>query len=292
MPTAFLEIPDASLTRVSEGQFADYLVRFGAPVVQHRGRYWTTAAKGFYQPINCLARLEPHEVSRPTLTCWGYRASIGENAAAMANGSIPMNLLSSLDTYTPESLQDKARKQLRKSRKLVSVRQLTDPSILREEAYGVQLSAFNRTGYGGLPDPVECGHLAERIFEGPRVISVFGAFVEGRLGAYLQAYALEDVVIMDKLFLATEYLPTAIGTALIFDFVQACKQTPGIREVVYGLHSAENPHLVHFKEGMGFKTVYPPSHLWMVPGAAKAIRTLKPYAYYRLSGQLPPSTEA
>jgi hypothetical protein len=202
---------------------------------------------------------------------------------------MPMNLLSSLDDYTLENLPAKRRTDLRKCRKLVSIRQLTHSTILEKEAYAIRQSAFYRTRFGALPGPEHCALFAKRLFEGPTVKAVFGGFVDGKLGGFLTAHAIGGVASIDEVCISTEYLATAMGTGIIFDFVQACKQTGGIRDIVYGLHSIEDPRLVKFKEGMGFKTFFAPSHLWMVPGAASLIKWKKPYSYYRLTGEVPVS---
>src|SRR3954447_12884380 len=48
----------------------------GREVVLHRGRWWVRVVPGFYQPVHLLARMRPDEATRPTLRCWGLRASL------------------------------------------------------------------------------------------------------------------------------------------------------------------------------------------------------------------------
>ena len=287
MEQGFCDMASAQLVSASERQYAEWYREKGAHVILHRGRYWEKIARGFCEPIHWLARLRADEVSRPTLSCWGYRASLHENAASMANSTMPMNLLSGLGNYTMENLPPKRRTDLRKCRKLVSIIQLRSPKVLQEQGYEVALSAFKRTGHGTPPDRQQYHQAEIQSFPSQPFQIAIAGLVNEKLGGYAKAYAIEDTVYVYAVKIATEFLPTAIGTGLTFDLVQVCRQTEGIKHVLYGLHSPEDPQLVAFKEGMGFKTVAIPSYLWMLPGLRTFIRRKKPYAFYRLTGILP-----
>jgi len=283
----YSDLSSARFTPATEQQFGEWRREHGSDVIVHKGRYWIRMTRGFYQPINCMARLSREQVSRPTFACWGYRASVGEDAADLVNSSIPMNVLSDVEGYTLEALPAKRRSDLRKCEKQVSFVNLTGPGILQEQGYDVDLSAFQRTGYGGEPDPQHYQSNGSKLFPDPPFQVVLAGLLGDRLGGYMVAYAIDDVAIIERVAIATEALPTAIGTGLVFQFAQLCRRTPGIRHIVYGLHSPEDPRLVAFKEGMGFKTTAIASHLSMPPGFRTLIRKRRPYPYYRLSGILP-----
>lgn len=296
----FREIASAQLTPASEKQYAGWHEQIGQPVTLCRGRYWKSMARGFFEPIHWMARLRSGEVSRPATACWGFRASLHEDASGRANSALPMNLLSDLEHYTMENLPAKRRTDLRKCRKTVSIVQLlpeagagaragqgTGPAIYREQGYDVASSAARRTGVVGPGDRQQYQRTDVEAFPNQPFQIVIAGIVGGRLGGYVKAYAVEDVAYLFKVKIATEFLPTAIGTGLTFEFVQLCRRTPGIRHVVYGLHSPEDPRLVAFKEGMGFKSLGIPSYLWMLPGLRLLLRWRRPYPFYRLSGILP-----
>lgn len=109
--------------------------------------------------------------------------------------------------------------------------------------------------------------------------------VDGKFGGYLGGYAVGSTAYIDVINLATEYLPTQIGTALVFDFVQTCRRSGKIREVVYGQHSPEDPKTVAFKKRMGFSVVHIPSIVHINPIVAEILRRCKPHIYYRLTGR-------
>src|SRR4051794_13120288 len=86
----------------------------GREVVLHRGRWWVRVVPGFYQPVHLLARMRPDEATRPTLRCWGLRASLAPESAASANGSIPAHVLPDPRGYDAGRLAPSQRRKLRK----------------------------------------------------------------------------------------------------------------------------------------------------------------------------------
>ena len=288
MPSAIRDTAATQFAPATEKQFAERLNQFGKATVQHRGRYWRRMAWGFFEPVNYLARLDASEVSRPSWSCWGFRTSLAEGSRNLANGCMPMNLLADLQTYSAERLPAKRRSDLRKSERSVSFVQLTGPGLLQEQGYGVDLSAYRRTGFGKLPTPEHYRNPMKWYFPDEPHYLVIAGLVGDQLGGYLVASAIDDTVLIEKVSLATEHLPTAIGTGLLHQFIQICRRSPGLKQIVYGLLSPDQPSLVAFKEGMGFATTYEPAHIFMVPGARTLIRRKRPWTYYRLTGVLPP----
>lgn len=287
MAQDFGELSSTRFESTSEDHYGEWLKIHGTPVVKHRGRYWVKSVRGFYQPVNCMARMDSSEISRPAPLCWGYRASLSNEAAGMANSSIPLNMLSDLGNYTLDSLPAKRRSDFRKSERLVSFVEVTGPRLLLEQGFEVEMSAYQRTGHGTMPVRETYGRWMKQSFFDQPFQMVIAGLVDGKLGGFIVAYAIDDVVNLDQLYLSTDVLSTAIGTGLVFNFVQVCRRNPEFKHIVYGLHSIEDPRLVAFKEGMGFKCVKVPSRLWMLPGLRTLVRMKKPYAYYRLAGDLP-----
>ncbi len=78
----------AVLVSMTETEMASWRCAQGAHVVYHRGRYWEEVRPGFYQPLHWLARLSTEQATRPALLCWGFRAALNEDDAAVANGSM------------------------------------------------------------------------------------------------------------------------------------------------------------------------------------------------------------
>lgn len=83
----------------------------------------------------------------------------------------------------------------------------------------------------------------------------------------------------------TEVLTTNITTGLVVDFVQVCRRSGEISEVVYGLHSREDFLLCQFKEGLGFPVKHLPTKVMMNMVIGKIIQWRWPHKYYRLTGR-------
>jgi len=277
----------AEFVPATETEFAQWQIKHGRKVLLHRGHYWTEMMRGFYQPINYMARLKFKELSRPTPFCFGFRTSLCEADVPRANSGIPMNMLSNPAEYTLEKLPAKRRSDLRKCEKLVSFVQLVGPGLLREQGYAVDLSAHLRNGHGARPEAQHYEQDFPIWFPERPFVTILAGLVGEKLAGYIVAHAIDDTVIIDLVNIATEHLNTAIGTGLIYNLVQLCKKGGTLKHIIYGLHSIENPKLVAFKEGMGFKTVIIPSYLWIIPGIKFIIQKKRKYVYYRLTGVAP-----
>jgi hypothetical protein len=118
---------------------------------------------------------------------------------------------------------------------------------------------------------------------------VLAGIIDGRLGGYLTGTRVRGSAYIDNVWIATEALRSAIGTGMVFEFVQACRRGSGVREVVFGLHSIEDPSLVAFKEHLGFSVVQVPAKARINRFVAAVVRRWRPHEYYRLTGFAPAS---
>jgi len=281
----FQDVSAAVIIPRTEQQVAESAQEGGLEVVCHRGRYWQKRYHGFYEPVHWLARLEQSEATRPARGCWGFRTTLCDSAAGAANGVMPVHMLSGLSDYTMENLPAKRRSDLRKSRKQVTIVQLTSHRILEEQGYEVEASALQRIAPDLLRDRRSyLAALSTSTFQGGHRHVILAGLVQDKLAGYLTGYAVQDTAYINSVRIATQYFPTAVGTALAFDFVQVCKRSGGIRHVVYGQHSIENRPLSFFKEGMGFAVTAIPSRVWILPVFRAFIRWWSPAKFYRLTG--------
>jgi hypothetical protein len=272
---------------MTEGEWAAVLERRGQRVVTHNGRHWLEVARGFYEPVHWLAALTGDEATRPRRACWGFRARLAPAEEGQANGTMPVQLCSNVADYTEESLARRRRNDLRRSRGRVRIIRVTDPALLHAQGLAVIASAQRRTSWDSVPSAQQYAVSVESLVSDPHQL-VLAGMVGEQLAGYLHGYAVDDVAYVDRVYLATEFLPTCIGTALPFEFVQACRRAPGVRHVVYGLHSIEDPRLCAFKAGMGFPPASLPTRVSLPPGMATFLRHRFPYKLYRLTGRLSP----
>lgn len=279
-----IQTKDASsalLRSMPERAWAELLRQEGARVISHRGRYWEEVPRGFYQPVHWLARLNVEEATRPRALLWGFRAALNESEA---NGSVPVYLLSDVQGYDMQSFSSNRRNHLRRCRKRVELVQLSGPALLEAQGHAVVASALERTEHETLPSKeAYIKSVTKRPFDEYRL--VLAGLIEGKLGGYLDGYAVDGTAYIEQVYIATSALSTYLGTGLVYDFVQACRRSGEIREVVYGLHSREDEALGVFKEGMGFSVVQVPAKVQVQPLVARMLRWRYPHKYYRLTGR-------
>jgi hypothetical protein len=199
-----------------------------------------------------------------------------------------VHLLTDVGQYTEGSLNRNRRRDLRKCRREVEIRRLRDPSLLVEQGYGVFMSAMRRVAYWRPLTEVDFRRRMERRARDERRLIVAG-LIDGRLGGYLESYAVDGVLYTHELFVATEVLPTGIGTGLYFATIEMGARTGIVNDVCLGLHTPEHPDLCTFKDGLGFRVAHVPA-LSSIPAPIGAyIRARRPAVHYRLMGANPAS---
>jgi hypothetical protein len=288
-PPETREASAAVLTPGDEESLAQTLRMAGRQVIDHRGHHWIEAPRGFYQPIHWMARLHADEVTRPRQLAWGYRGTLcDEDSAAHANAALPVHILTDVAGYTMEALGRRDRRAVRQCARRATIVELTGPRLLREQGFDVKRSAVQRTAYGSA-DSREAYLAGIEQYFGQTSRVVLGGIVDRRLGGYLTGTLVGGTAYIGNLFIATEALRTAIGTGLVFQFVQACRRAGDVHEVVYGLHSIEDKPLLEYKERLGFPARRVPAKASVNRFIAVALRRRLPYTYYRLTGVAPPN---
>jgi hypothetical protein len=278
------DISQALVPSITEEQLARLRTEDDVPVLFHQGHFWMEAPRGFFQPIHWLARLSPEEASCPRRLAWGFRAPLDESALpGDCNGAVPVHLLQDVAGYSFENFSANRRYHLRRSRKRSLIVELTGPALLQSEGYAVFESAQQRTAYGSILTAAQFGAYAERhVVPGQRL--VLGGLVEGKLGAYMSGFCIEGTAYIDIVHIASDALSSAVGTGLVFEFVEACRRSGSVREIVYGLHTPEDPALCTFKAGIGFPPCLIPSRVQINPVAAQFLARRHPHRFYRLHG--------
>lgn len=278
---------DAQLVPMTEAELASDPPGRWRTVV-HRGRHWRETFPGLFEPIHPMARLTAWEATRPSPRCWGYHAALVESSAAGANAAMPMHLLADLDGFRIESLSANRRYHLRRSQRQVTCVQLVGVGRLESEGYEVFRSAQGRTGNPYRSIESRSALLDEMAWYASRPSAIILAgLVDDRLGGWIAGYAVDGTAYIEIVDLATEALSTHIGTGLHMAFIEACRRSPGIREIAHSPHIPEDRALVVFKEGIGFPVVQVSSRAWLLPGADTLVRWRKPFLHYRLTGKMP-----
>lgn len=273
------------LRSMTEAEAADWWGARGLKVVAHRGRHWKQSRPGFYEPIHWMARLSAEEATGPRKLHWGFRATLDDAHGAAANASLALHLLADVEGYTLDRFQAKRRFHIRKALKLARFQVLDEPGLLHEQGYEVYRSARQRIESSVVPEAVYHRRLDDPSL-GPRGRHTLVGQVDGRLAAYLVAFAVAGTAYIENLYLASEFMKSSIGSGLVYEFVQSCRQSGAIGQVVYGPHVPDAPALGVFKEGMGFPVRRVPSRMWLAPFVRALVRRRDAHAYYMITGEL------
>jgi hypothetical protein len=279
-----MQATNARLAPFTEERYAAWLREGGVKTREHRGRHWREMPRGFYQPVHWAARLTPEQATSPLFPSWGFRAGLREEDASAATGTIPLHLLSDLQGYSLDTLSGNRRSQVRRCLKRTEITQLQDPGLLQAQGYAVMRSAVLRAGYKAVESEQQYLTGVRRPWP-PGSRFLLAAVVDGKLGGYLVGSAIDDTAYLDEIHVATDALASYAAPGLVFTFVQACQRTPGLRQVVYGLHSREDSSLCSFKEALGFPVRHLPARCRINPLAAALLRWRYPDKYYRLAGR-------
>jgi hypothetical protein len=271
-------------TVMSEAELAAMRAAEGDAVVRHRGCHWRSSFPGFYQPIHLLVRMRAAEVRRPAPLCWGFRAALAEEDAHLADATLPVHLLTDLPHFDERVLSRNRRSDLRRCRRRVELRRLTEPGLLLEQGHAVFMSALRRLGHWRELSLLEYRQrVSRRAAHGRRL--VVAGLVDGTLRGYLDSYAVDGVLHTEEIFVASDALRTGIGTGLYVETILTAARSGSLRAVCNGLHRPEDANLCHFKEGLGFRVVKLPARS-VIPAPIRAfLRARRPATYYRLTGE-------
>lgn len=277
------DVTEASLVALTEQKLADWLGVRGRKIIRNKGRCWLEVQPGFYSSTHPMAKMSAYEATRPSTFCWGFRTSLRDADAEKANGSIPLHLLTDMDNYIWQTRTTRCRNKIRNFRKQVRIVELHRPDLLLDHGYDVLRSAHARNGYGRLPKRSEYQKNIEKYYDCGSGL-VIGGLVDGKLGGYLASYAVGTTAYVDDLCLGSEYLRTNISLGLFFEWMQICRRSKLIREVVHGLHAREAAGLCRHKKELGLSVVHVPVRIWFAPLTNRIVKQLRPHAYYRLIG--------
>lgn len=276
-------VTDPELTVMTEAEFALMRKHEGATVVQNDGRHWEVPTPGFYQPIHPLARFRADALRRPSLLCWGYRAALREEDEGAANCSIPVHLLTDVQKFDESLLNRNHRRDLRKCRRQVELRRVRDPTVLLEQGYGVFRSAQLRVPFGRAMTKEQYQQRVARRASDPMRVFVAG-LIHGRLAGYVESYAVDGVLYLHEIFVATEFLSSGIGTGLYVETIEIGARSGAIREVCSGIHTPERPGITAYKVSLGLQIVQIPAYIAWPTLVGAYIKARRPLTYYHLTG--------
>lgn len=277
-------IPNLQVCPASEEEYAAWLDRHGWQIREFRGRFWKKN-HGFYEPVHWMARFHGNEVGKPCRCCWGYRATLAEESAHLANGSLPLHLCDEMDGFGAHRICKTRRWDLRKCLKLMEIIHIKTPEVLLKEGYELFRANYQRTRYGIFLNRKAYYKYIARYFDN-KFFTVLCGFIDGKLTSYMITYVVGDTAYLDSIIMNEAGRLAQACTGLQFAMMKHLgKNNPEVMQVVDGMHAREKPYLDKYKERWGFRVAHFPSRYWFFPGAGATLKFFWPDKFYRLTGQ-------
>lgn len=237
---------------MNEESYTKFMELCGHRVIETESGWWYSYLPQFYMGIP-LHR--PRPVSLEEIKFLHQHISrLGLVFACVNRPNAQAQLILCKDKpYDFPSLSTKARNQTRRGLERCQVEQISFERLARE-GLAINQSALERQrrrGRSFYADP----QLWERMIKAWgsfEDIAAWGAFVGGNLAAYVVTMVVDNYCLISNFMSHSSYLSHYPNNALIFMVTKNMLAQPEIDGATLGLESTD-PHLVHFKESMGFK---------------------------------------
>jgi hypothetical protein len=162
-----------------------------------------------------------------------------------------------LKQYSIYTVCPSKRSRVRKGLKMVEIRRIEDIESVIEDVKNICISTRKRTQHGKPENyyfTVEWRQWIIREFSLPKR-EWWGAYYQNTLIAYIYAVPIDDTMFIYAAKSHTNFLDKCPNDALIFSFLNYCKDMPNCKQVIFGDGGPNAPSVNAFKEKLGFKEI-------------------------------------
>lgn len=266
--------------------FIQQEIAAGSRVHYHRGVWWQASATGVCHPLLPFHLVLPGE-SRPR---WrhsfvGYSHLVPAGVPADRRAMFWVVEEPELQAYGMASLNYANRKAVAKAKRSgLTVARITDLEPLWLDLREIAMSMARRTGYGH-PAEYYTAHFEEwkqsfqKEFSKP-LREWWGVFSEGKLGAYMYAFHVDDTMHLLVCKVHSDFMPLRASDLLYYSMLEYSRDLPGCRRVNTG-RGQQSEGVDRFKEGHGFKKVEVGEFFTYRPGLSMLLRALLRFHRWR-----------
>lgn len=250
---------------MNEDAAAQALGAAGYPVHSHDGVWWQQVRPGFCKPVNPV-RTVPIGSAAPKYSRSFLGFSHPTTRTATANHSWDVMALEegALRTFGIEGLKPRKRSTIRKALRTLSIDHIANIDDHLDDLNAICVSAAERTGHGLPPEHyLNRRNAWERFMRNEFQIpgrEWWGVFHETRLIAYIYAFLIEGTMHISAAKSHSDGLRLKPNDAVVFSFLEYCRDRPDCDEVIFGDASPDTPSLNRFKEHFGFRKCAIPIH--------------------------------
>jgi len=246
---------------LTEQEYVEENPQFFRRLHVHDGIWWDQIYPGYARPAFKFQELVPKTARPARSESWlGYSHCVP--AVDMGNAAVPYMVLEGEDLreFSLARLGTLKRNRVRKGLKHCEVKEVPELESCLEEAREVCAShslrgAATRHAHHVSPsfftEQAETWRKQMRRDFACRGRSWFGAWREGRLVGYVATLRVNDVVLIEKVKLHTEFLPFCPSDALYFHVLSDAAQDKTCRRIFNS--APQRPGLDRFKELFFFK---------------------------------------
>lgn len=232
--------------------FAEWLRRCGHRVIRTQSSYWHSCGLRIYQafPYHWIINPAENELSELIQSnhLIGLRYSSPLSASA---GLISYHVISTNDTRSLETLNKKARYDVRKGLEKGTVEEITF-ARMADEGWDLRAETLKRQGRVAGENRDWWIRLCKTA-EGLPGFEAWGFLSRGVLGACLLAFSCDDCFTILYQQSRTSFLSMGANNALTFFLSKTALSRPETANIFYGLHSLDAPSTVDdFKFRMGY----------------------------------------
>jgi hypothetical protein len=230
----------------------EFLERLGQRTVRSESAWWHEVQPGVLLSFPYHRLIQPSEDEVDEL--FGrYRLRVVRYPMPLSSfGFLSTVAINTNRDYDLSCQHQKARNQTRRGMENCVVEEV-DPNYLAENALRLNQETARRQGRKSQYADPDYWRKYCKATQATSGVSAWGAFVDGRLAAFLVAIEVDNWAEWVVNHSSTALLKKYPNNALVFRAAQHFFQKKGCEGICYGLGSLEaTPHLDHFKERMGW----------------------------------------
>ncbi|MBU4356028.1 MAG: hypothetical protein KJ822_11870 [Proteobacteria bacterium] len=232
--------------------FAEWLKKQGQRVLRTDSSYWVDCGFRVFQAFPYHWLIQPGEKELSGLLKSHHVIGLRYSTPLESpEGCLSYHAVYESNSYDFDNLGKWGRKNVRRGLKNCHIEPISF-KLLAEEGWRIQLDTLDRQGRKVNTPYSHWAQLCLSAADLPG-FTAWGAIVEGLLAASVITFQMQDCCYMLYQQCLREYLTAHVNNALSFVVTQTMVSRPGVKSILYGLHSLDAPASVdEFKFRMGY----------------------------------------
>lgn len=221
----------------------------------HDGMWWENDRWGYCKPAILYERADIGTQAPSWRRCAiGYSHRVREGEPNSGEWLSVIMRQPQISQVSLDAVEGKRRNCIRKGLRCCQVALISDLAPYRNDMTEIAISTAIRNGRGFPADYYRREN--DRWWDSVRRMAPYtefwGALHEGHMIAYLAIHVAGHRAIIDGAKSMTEHLNQCPNDALVYTFLESCRERGTVEEIFYGGWSSDKPTLNRFKESFGF----------------------------------------